>query len=171
MLSDNDPRVRAFIKSLTRHGATYRGISTDGTYLKFDIPSSSQLAEEADVMKFMSRLCESITNYSIRVRWMDANGNPVKKSKAEPKREPMKHSPHKKGTVAYEEEINEMIRSVVTANVSDVEFIRVRDRCLESRGMTIQTFSDKLMEGLLDGHSIESQLNRIKESYLAKKRN
>lgn len=157
MFGDNDEMnqeisTQAVVEVLTRMGAIYRGCNDHLGIMKFDIPETCILHDNKDHLKYIAWTVNRITPYKLAVRRMgDVKAKPETSDR--PK-------------MAFEDEINEMIRDVTHTRAlgfNDAEFIRLRDIALKQSNMTMQSISDRLADGLIQGMSIECQIAQLKD--------
>jgi hypothetical protein len=121
MFGDNDEMnqeisTQAVVEVLTRMGAIYRGCNDHLGIMKFDIPETCILHDNKDHLKYIAWTVNRITPYKLAVRRMGEV-----KAKPETSDRPK---------MAFEDEINEMIRDVThsrSLGINDAEFIRLRD--------------------------------------------
>lgn len=161
MFGENDDMnkeisTHAVVEALQKMGAVYRGCNDHLGIMKFDIPESSVLHDNKDHLKYIAWTVKRITPYKLAVRRM---GEVKAKAKT-------MNDTQTKSKIAFEDEINDMIREVTHTRAlgfNDAEFIRLRDIALNKANMSMQSISDRLADGLIQGLSIECQIEQLKD--------
>lgn len=175
MLEDeNDYRnqqiaVELMIRGLKQLGCKFIGLNDDLMKMKFDIPEDSVLYDNKEMLSFYSWNVKRLTPYQLAVRKVPNKSTDNKKSATTE-------------TIAFEKEIKLMFQDIFNEIakiagadhsvdiMNDEGYITLMNEALNSiGGMSIKNISDRLAMGLINGDSIESQLEEIKNVILRMK--
>jgi threonyl-tRNA synthetase len=131
-----------FVKALEKIGGIFVKHDKEKNMVMFDIPEGSRI-DRPNTLKNASRQLKAIINSNTRLA--------------------VRRLPIERPKVAYEDEINGMLRKLMNnhAFATEDEFISCRDEVFKRSGASMKKISDLLADGLILGMSIDMQLDRV----------